>query len=93
MYLVSLAMPPFANSGIDGQITDRVPFYPPKDLEKLLKLLPYLEGLAVHFPRQSLHPIRDPNPLSYLVPDRPGSDMIFDQKTLLVSNPFISSQL
>ncbi|KAI4645452.1 uncharacterized protein J4E78_009362 [Alternaria triticimaculans] len=69
--------------GIDGQITDRVPFYPPKDLEKLLKSLPYLEGLAVHFPRQSLHPIRDPNPLSYPMPDRPGSDMIFDQKTLL----------
>ncbi|KAI4608332.1 hypothetical protein J4E83_009134 [Alternaria metachromatica] len=69
--------------GIDGQITDRVPFYPPKDLEKILKSLPYLEGLAVHFPRQSLHPIRDPNPLSYLVPDRPGSDMVFDQKTYL----------
>ncbi|KAI4934122.1 hypothetical protein J4E86_011504 [Alternaria arbusti] len=69
--------------GIDGQITDRVPFYPPKDLERLLKSLPYLEGLAVRFPRRSLHPIRDPNPLSYLVPDRPGSDMIFDQKTFL----------
>ncbi|KAI4638278.1 hypothetical protein J4E93_010277 [Alternaria ventricosa] len=79
--------------GIDGQITDHVPFYPPKDLEILLKSLPYLEGLAVHFPRQSLHPIRDPNPLSYPMPDRPGSDMTFDQKSSLVSNPFILPQL
>ncbi|KAI4908687.1 hypothetical protein J4E90_008419 [Alternaria incomplexa] len=79
--------------GIDGQVTDRVPFYPPDDIAKLLKSLPYLNGLAVHFPRQSLHPIRGPNPLSYLVPDRPGSDMIFDQKIFLVSNPSISPQL